>query len=87
MRRDVAVALWLALAGCREDICARNSDCDVGMVCSEQGACVVPSVETPDAPVVDAPPDSPADAAVDAPVDAVVDATVIDAATADGATP
>jgi hypothetical protein len=91
MRCELVAAAWLALAGCREDICARNSDCDVGMVCGEQGACVVPSPETPDAWVADAPPDSADDAAIDAPViDAAVDAPAVDAAVPDapiGVTP
>jgi hypothetical protein len=64
----VAAIAALALAGCREDICARNSDCHVGYVCSDEGACVVPDHETPDASVGDATsaidattPDAPAD--------------------------
>jgi hypothetical protein len=66
----LGVVVASALAGCREDICARNSDCDPGYVCSDEGECVVPDHTAADAATgdgaIDAPPDAPPDAAVDA---------------------
>jgi hypothetical protein len=76
MRCRIVAALWLALAGCNTQICARNSDCAVGLVCSDQGACVHPDPATPDAAsTIDAAPDAPVDGPVDAsPADAPIDA-------------
>lgn len=68
-RRLVGVIVVVVLAGCREDICARNSDCDPGYVCSDEGECVVPDHAAPDAAIADGPPDAPPDAPVDAATD------------------
>jgi hypothetical protein len=32
----------LALAGCDQSVCTRNSDCKRGLVCGEENTCVVP---------------------------------------------
>jgi hypothetical protein len=73
----VAVAV-----GCNGDICARNSDCAAGLVCSDQGQCVHPdpaSATAPDAAgdgqsgATDAPSDAPDAAPADAaPLDAML---------------
>ena len=70
-RRAAAAALALALAlaaGCTPDLCVRNSDCAVGLVCSAAAQCVKPPVDAGETTTdgttgtVDA---APADAAVD----------------------
>jgi hypothetical protein len=73
MRSSWWAAAVLVLAGCREDICSRNSDCDPGYVCSDEGQCVVPDHDTPDAAIGDA-----------GAIDATPDAAVVDAVTTDG---
>jgi hypothetical protein len=57
------IVLVIGLAsGCRNDVCARKSDCASGLVCSAAGLCVAPAA-TPDAQIdaagtaVDANPD------------------------------
>ena len=64
-----AIAAIVALAaGCTPDLCARNSDCAVGLVCSAAGQCAKPPVDAGETTTdgatatVDA---APADAAVD----------------------
>jgi hypothetical protein len=80
--RCSALVLAVALAlGCNSQICARNSDCAAGLVCSDQGQCVHPDPATataPDAPG-DGGADGPTDAPFDAPTDAAVDAAPLDA--------
>jgi hypothetical protein len=73
MRCSPLLFAALALAGCREDICARNSDCDPGYVCSDEGACVVPDHAAADAATTDGPTDASPDASVDAAIDAAGD--------------
>jgi len=65
----LAVAAALALAaGCTPELCVRNSDCAVGLVCSAAAQCVKPPVDAGETTTdgasgtVDA---APADAAVD----------------------
>ena len=64
----LAVVLGLA-AGCTPDLCVRNSDCAIGLVCSAAAQCVKPPVDAGESTTdgatgtVDA---APADAAVDA---------------------
>lgn len=70
----------LLAAGCDNELCIRHSDCDPGLVCSSQGACLVPvdpdgggsADASPDAGLdaADAAPDAAPDAAVDAGIDA-----------------
>ena len=62
----VALGLATALAGCTPELCVRNSDCAVGLVCSAAGQCVVPPS--------DAGADDGQAAAVDAASDAASDA-------------
>jgi len=63
MRRELlAAAIALAAASCTTGICARNSDCAAGQVCTATGRCVVPA---------DASVDSSGSATV---VDAMIDA-------------
>ena len=52
----VFVITFGVLAGCRNDVCARKSDCAQGLTCSAQGLCV-------------AAPDAGVSQAVDAGVD------------------
>jgi hypothetical protein len=70
--RAVAAVIALAVtglaAGCTPDLCVRNSDCAVGLVCSAAALCVKPPVDAGESTTdgatgtVDA---APADAAVD----------------------
>ena len=65
MGRELVLALLLA--ACRDDVCARHSDCGHDQVCSARGVCVAApdgGLEEP-APITDAGID--ADAAPDAP--------------------
>jgi hypothetical protein len=43
----LALGLGLALgaAGCTPDLCARNSDCATGLVCTAAGLCAKPPVD------------------------------------------
>lgn len=65
--RAMAAVLALA-AGCTPELCVRNSDCAVGLVCSAAAQCVKPPVDAGETTsdgatsTVDA---APADAAVD----------------------
>jgi hypothetical protein len=69
-------ALLVAVAACTPDVCARNSDCNGGLVCSSLGAC---EIAPPDAATSDGGSDALGDGGVDAAPDAAPDA-VIDAA-------
>jgi hypothetical protein len=64
-----AIAAIVALAaGCTPELCVRNSDCTIGLVCSAAGQCVKPPVDAGETTTdgasgsIDA---APADAAVD----------------------
>ena len=52
----VVCSLW-ALDGCRDDVCARKSDCAHGLTCSAEGLCVA----APDAGVSPSTPDAATD--------------------------
>jgi hypothetical protein len=41
----LALALALAATGCTPDLCARNSDCATGLVCTAAGQCAKPPVD------------------------------------------
>lgn len=88
-----AAALALVCIGaCTLDLCARNTDCETGLVCSAYGNCVVPPPPcnssadsdagtdgggcTSDA-AVDAGDDAAIDAAIDAGIDATTDASTV----------
>ncbi len=69
-----SLATWLAIAllaaGCTPDLCARNSDCAVGLVCTTGGQCAKPPADaggggTTDGSAAAAVDAAPADAAVD----------------------
>jgi len=46
-----------AMGGCRNDVCARKSDCAHGLTCSAEGLCVA----APDAGVSETPSDAGSD--------------------------
>ena len=69
MRAIAAIVLAIACAaGCTPDLCARNSDCATGLICSAAGECVKPPVDAGETTgdgatgTVDV---APADAAID----------------------
>jgi hypothetical protein len=79
----IAAMVLLALAGCNDAICGRQTDCPTGDMCSTLGMCVE-AVVRPDAQTSDG---GATDAAVDAePIDAPIDATPFDATPIDAAT-
>ena len=41
------ISLWAILAGCEAGTCTRHSDCATGLVCGENGRCVVPPATPP----------------------------------------
>jgi hypothetical protein len=67
--RSRLLAIALLAAGCTPDICARHSDCAVGLVCTTAGKCARPPADasegTTDGSAATAVDAAPADAAVD----------------------
>lgn len=63
------LAIALLAAGCTPDICARTSDCAVGLVCTTAGQCAKPPADagagTTDGSAAATVDSAPADAAVD----------------------
>ena len=64
------VLVLCALGACRDDVCARKSDCAHGATCSAEGLCVAPPdggvAEGTDAGLDGTPADAmPADAMID----------------------
>ncbi|MEO6777341.1 MAG: hypothetical protein ABI467_30715 [Kofleriaceae bacterium] len=64
------VLALVVLGGCRDDVCARKSDCAHGLTCSAEGTCVA----APDGGLSE----SATDAATESATDAATDAAIID---------
>jgi hypothetical protein len=51
----LAVITLCAVGGCRNDVCARKSDCAHGLTCSAEGLCVAaPDAGASEQPMTDA---------------------------------
>lgn len=74
-KRAIAMSFVVigTLAGCDRSLCARNSDCAIGLVCTREATCAVAPSDGggDDSTVTDVPP---ADAAIDSIVDVAFDA-------------
>jgi hypothetical protein len=66
----VALVVAVIPAGCTLGICARNSECATGQVCTTAGACAIPADASTDGQAGDAGSNELADAPTDAAPDA-----------------